>query len=121
MTQQKRCGPKGGTKNPRLQEARRLRKNGKTDSELLALGFTRNEIARSFVPNSVSIHVRCRVCGSLAIVDADKVCMACELIAKLKREGRQDQEPFEIVQRGRPPIERPLNLDHPAILKPKGS
>ena len=118
--QQKRCGPKGGSKNPRIQEARRLRKNGKTDYDLLELGYSRNEIARSFVPNSVSIHVRCRVCGCLSIVSDDKVCMGCELKAKVKREGTQKPEVVVPVKLGRPPIAKPLNMEHPAILKPKG-
>lgn len=117
--QQKRCGPKGGTKNPRLQEARRLRSKGKTDADLLALGYTRNEIARSFIPNSVSKHARCRVCGCKAILNEDRVCMACELIAKIKREGLQEPEVYEPVKKGRPPIVRPVNMDHPAIIKSK--
>jgi hypothetical protein len=121
VTQEKRCGPKTGTSDLRIQEARRLRKQGATDADLLNLGFGRREIARSFVPNSVSIHQRCRKCGALAVVDADRVCMACELISKLKREGLQEPEPYEIVRRGRPPITKPINMEHPAILKPKGS
>lgn len=117
--QQKRCGPKGGTKNPRLQEARRLRSKGKTDADLLALGYTRNEIARSFVPNSVAKHNRCRVCGCKAILNEDRVCMACELVAKIKREGLQEPEVYEPVKKGRHPIVRPVNMDHPAIIKNK--
>lgn len=117
-SQQNRRGPTAGTKNPRLIEARRLRKNGATDADLREAGFSRNEIARSFVPNSVSIHQRCRVCGSKAIVNEDRVCMGCELIAKLKREGQQEPEVYEPIKRGRPPMAKP-NMDHPAILKPK--
>ncbi len=117
--QQKRCGPKNGTKNPRLQEARRLRSKGKTDADLLALGYTRNEIARSFVPNSVAKHGRCRANGCWAILNEDRVCMACELVAKIKREGLQEPEVYEPVKKGRPPIVRPLNMDHPAIIRSK--
>jgi hypothetical protein len=120
--QQNRKGPKGGTKNPRLIEARRMRSKGATDAELREAGFSSNEIARSFVPNSVSIHQRCRVCGCKAIVNDDRVCMGCEMIARIKREGRQRDEPVMPVKLGRPPISKPpLNMDHPAILKPKGS
>ena len=89
MTQQKRCGPKSGTKNPRLIEARRMRSKGATDADLLEAGFTKNEIARSFVPNSVSIHQRCRVCGCKAIINDDRVCMGCEMLARMKREERE--------------------------------
>ncbi len=117
--QQKRCGPKNGTKNPRLQEARRLRSKGKTDADLLALGYTRNEIARSFIPNSVSKHARCIVCGCKAILNEDRVCMGCELVAKIKREGVQEPEVYEPVKKGRPPIVRPVNMDHPAIIRSK--
>ncbi len=117
--QQKRCGPKNGTKNPRLQEARRLRSKGKTDADLLALGYTRNEIARSFIPNSVSKHARCIVCGCKAILNEDRVCMGCELVAKIKREGLQEPEVYEPVKKGRPPIVRPVNMDHPAIIRSK--
>lgn len=90
--QQNRKGPKGGTKNPRLIEARRMRSNGATDAELRNAGFTSNEIARSFVPNSVSIHQRCRVCGCKAIVNEDRVCMGCEMLARMKREERERQK-----------------------------
>jgi hypothetical protein len=120
--QQNRKGPKSGTKNPRLIEARRMRSKGATDSELREAGFSSNEIARSFVPNSVSIHQRCRANGCWAILNDDRVCMACELKARIKREGRQQDEPVMPVKLGRPPISKPpLNMDHPAILKPKGS
>lgn len=108
-TQQKRCGPKGGSKNPRVQKARRLRLKGLGDADLLNLGYTRNEIARSFIPNSVSIHQRCRVCGSKAIVDFERVCMACQMTARLKRE-RDEQKHTETVFE---------NFEHPAILKAK--
>lgn len=120
MTQQKRSGPKTGLSDPRIQEARRLRKQGATDADLLNLGFGRREIARSFVPNSVLIHGRCRIEGCWAVLNEDRVCLACELRVRLKREGRQDAEPYEIVRRGRPPITKPINMDHPAILKEKG-
>ena len=120
MTEQKkRYGPQGGSKNPRIQEARRLRGKGKTDADLLALGYSRNELTRSFIPNSVAKHGRCRVCGWKAILDEDRVCMACELIAKIKREGLQEPEVYEPVKKGRPPIVKPLVMDHPAIIKSK--
>ena len=113
--QQKRCGPKGGTKNPRIQEARRLRGRGKTDADLLALGYTKNEIARSFIPNSVSTRARCRACGWKAILDEDRVCMACQMVARIKREERERVEvkkPVEVV------VERCYeHFDHPAIIR----
>jgi len=115
--QRRRGGPKGGVSNPRIAEARRLRANGKTDEDLLGLGFTRNELTRSFVPNSVSHHKRCRVCGWKSVVNEDRVCMACELVAKIKREGMQEPEPYVPVKKGRPPAVKP-NMKHPAILKP---
>jgi len=116
MTEQKkRCGPKGGSKNPRIQEARRLRSRGKTDADLLELGFSRNEIARSFIPNSVSVHARCRVCGWKAILDEDRVCMACQMLARIKREERERTEvkkPVEVV------VEMCYeHFDHPAIIR----
>jgi hypothetical protein len=117
MTEQKKkgYGPKGGTKNPRIQEARRLRSRGKTDADLLALGYTKNEIARSFVPNSVAKHGRCRANGCWAILNDDSVCMHCEMVARLKREERERTEvkkPVEVV------VERCYeHFDHPAILK----
>ena len=119
--QQKKTGygPKGGNKDPRIREARSLRSRGKTDADLLALGYTRNEIARSFIPNSVAKHARCRVCGCKAILNEDRVCMGCELAAKIKREGLQEPEVYEPVKKGRPPIVRPVNMDHPAIIRSK--
>ena len=118
--QQNRRGPKSGTKNPRLIEARRMRSNGATDAELLAAGFTRNEIARSFIPNSVSIHQRCRVCGCKAIINDDRVCMGCEMIARMKREDREQQQPKPIKSEAQVVFDdRYKHIDHPAILKPK--
>jgi hypothetical protein len=118
--QQNRKGPKGGTKNPRLIEARRMRSNGATDSELRNAGFTSNEIARSFVPNSVSIHNRCRVCGCKAIVNEDRVCMGCEMKARMKREERERQQPRPIKSEAQIVFDdRYKHIDHPAILKPK--
>jgi hypothetical protein len=117
--QKKRYGPQKGNKDPRIREARSLRSRGKTDADLLALGYTRNEIARSFIPNSVAKHGRCRVCGCKAKLDDDRVCMACDLEAKLKREGIQEPEPYEPVKKGRPPIKKPLIMDHPAIIRSK--
>jgi hypothetical protein len=43
--------------------------------------------------------------------------MACELKAKLKREGMQQPEIVVPVKLGRPPIAKPVCMDHPAILK----
>jgi len=120
MTQQKRCGPKSGTKNPRLIEARRMRSKGATDADLLEAGFTKNEIARSFVPNSVSIHQRCRVCGCKAIVNDDRVCMGCEMLARMKREERERQQPRPVKSEAQIVFDdRYKHIDHPAILKPK--
>ena len=119
MTERKKYGPKSGSSDPRIQEARKLRKKGATDARLLELGYSRREIARSFVPNSVSTHERCRVCGWKAVLDEDQVCMACELLAKIKREGLQEPEVYEPVKKGRPPIVKPLVMDHPAIIRSK--
>lgn len=119
MIERKKYGPKSGSSDPRIQEARKLRSKGKTDADLLSLGYTRREITRSFVPNSVAKHERCRVCGWKAVVDEDQVCMACELVAKIKREGLQEPEVYEPVKKGRPPIVKPLIMDHPAIIRSK--
>jgi hypothetical protein len=45
--------------------------------------------------------------------------MGCELVAKIKREGLQEPEVYEPVKKGRPPIVRPLIMDHPAIIRSK--
>jgi ribosomal protein L37E len=105
MTEQKKkgYGPKGGTNNPRIQEARRLRGRGKTDADLLALGYTKNEIAR------------CRACGWKAILDEDRVCMACQMLARLKREER---ERTEVKKQVEVVVERCYeHFDHPAIIR----
>lgn len=108
-TQQKRCGPKGGSNNPRVQEARRLRLKGLGDADLLNLGYTRNEIARSFIPNSVSVHGRCKANGCKAILDQDGICMACKMIARMKLERDELKRTDEFFQ----------TFEHPAILKAK--
>lgn len=112
MTERKKCGPKSGSSDPRITEARRLRRLGATDERLLELGYNRREIARSFIPNSVSIHKRCRACGCLAIVDEDRVCMHCEMVARMKREERERSEPKQTKR-----VEVQLSFDHPAILR----
>jgi hypothetical protein len=119
MTEQKKkgYGPKGGTKNPRIQEARRLRGRGKTDADLLALGYTKNEIARSFIPNSVSTHARCRANGCWAILNDDSVFMRCEMVARLKREKRERETQLQPVKEEIIVEQGYEHFDHPAILK----
>jgi len=115
----KRKGKYKQTKNPRLIEARRLRRNGATDEDLDNLGFTAMEISRAIVPCSSTRYQRCRTCGCKAIVDLDRVCMGCQMVARMEREAREAKMGAKKVV-SPPPVDNSyIHFDHPAIIPPK--
>jgi hypothetical protein len=106
-------------------ECRLLKAAGLSDEELLARGFDRNTIQRSILSTggkrgSTQPKGKCSVCNykyyHLKHLD---VCAACKLRAKIKKEGRQLPETYEVVKKGRPPVAKPLNMDHPDIIRSK--
>jgi hypothetical protein len=116
----KRKGNYNHTKNPRIIEARNLRKRGATDEDLSNAGFTAIEISRSFVPYSSSNYQRCRTCGCKAIVDLDRVCMGCQMTARMEREAREAKMPKKVVPVASPPVDNGyIHFNHPAIIRRK--
>lgn len=117
---EKRKGNYKQTKNPRLIEARRLRRNGATDEDLSNAGFTAIEISRAIVPYSSTSYQRCRSCGCKAIVDLDRVCMGCQMTARMEREAREAKMPKKVVPVVSPPVDNGyIHFNHPAIIPPK--
>lgn len=105
------------TKNPRIIEARRLRKNGATDNDLIAAGFTDNEIARAPLLYSSS-YKRCKTCGCKAKVDRDQICMGCDMLARMQRESQNPRQPAKPLSEEK--VDKAfMDFDHPAILKSK--
>ena len=116
----KRKGNYKQTNNPRLIEARRLRMNGATDEDLSIAGFTAIEISRAIVPYSSTSYQRCRTCGCKAIVDLDRVCMGCQMTARMEREAREARMPKKVVPFVSPPVDNSyIHFNHPAIIPPK--
>ena len=117
---EKRKGNYKQTKNPRLIESRRLRMNGATDEDLRNAGFTAVEIAKAIVPYSSTSYQRCRTCGWKAIVDLDRVCMGCQMTARIEREAREAKMPKKVLPVVAPPSGNGhIHFDHPAIIPPK--
>jgi hypothetical protein len=108
-------------------ECRLLKAAGLSDQELLDRGFDRNTIQRSILSTggkrgAVQPKGKCSECHYLYFfLKQGDVCAACRLRAKIKKEGRQQPEAYEPVKKGRPAITKPLNFDHPDIIKPKGN
>jgi hypothetical protein len=106
-------------------ECRLLKAAGLSDEELLARGFDRNTIQRSILSTggrrgAIQPKGKCSVCNYKYYHLKDgEVCAACKLRAKIKREGRQEPEVYEPIKKGRPPVEKPLNMDHPDIIRSK--
>lgn len=117
---EKRKGNYNQTKNPRLIEARRMRSNGATDEDLSEAGFTAIEISRAIVPYSSTSYQRCRTCGCKAIVDLDRVCMGCQMTARMEREAREAKMPKKVLPVVSPPVDNGyIHFNHPAIIPPK--
>jgi hypothetical protein len=117
---EKRKGNYTQTKNPRLIEARKLRKLGATDDDLAAAGFTAIEISRAIIPVSSTSYQRCKECGCKAIINSQRICMGCQMVARMEREAREAKQPkkpisFVVV----PKDDGYKHFDHPAIIRPK--
>lgn len=109
-------------------ECRLLKAAGLSDEELLNRGFDRNTIQRSILSTggnrgATQPKGKCIVCNYKYYHLKDgEVCAACKLRAKIKKEGRQLPETYQVVRKGRPPVTKPpVCMDHPDIIKSKGS
>lgn len=107
-------------------ECRLLKAAGLSDEELLDRGFDRNTIQRSILSTggkrgATQPKGKCSVCDHMYYhLKHLDVCAACKLRAKIKKEGRQLPETYQVVRKGRPPATKPsVCFDHPDILKPK--
>jgi hypothetical protein len=117
---EKRKGNYTQTKNPRLIEARRLRKLGATDDDLAEAGFTAIEISRAIVPYSSTSYQRCKECGCKAITNLQRVCMGCQMTLKMEREAREAKQPKKVVPVVLQQVDNGyIHFDHPAIIRPK--
>ena len=119
---EKRKGNYTQTKNPRLIEARKLRKLGATDDDLAEAGFTAIEISRAIVPYSSTSYQRCKECGCKAITNFQRVCMGCQMTARMKRESEENKKATEkVFSQWQEPHKDDgyKHFDHPAIIRPK--